>query len=78
MATETTGLRQSTDFLKKDQDRFSEDIVDSYDVETLQLHRDLAVWYYKKLNEQYDYLMSDEAIAEHIIYNELEFNYEDN
>ena len=60
-----------------DRDLVSEDVVDSHDEETLELHRDLARWYYKKLNESYDYLMSDEAIAEHLIASEREFEHED-
>ncbi len=37
------------------------------------LCRDLADWYYSRLDEQYEYLMSDEAIVEHMIANEYEF-----
>ena len=59
-------------------DLVTEDTVDSFTDETLELHRDLARWYYKSLEAEYDYLMSDEAIAEHIEANEYEFDYEDN
>ena len=53
-----------------------DDTAQGYEDEVLELSRDLAIWYYKKLNDTYDYLMSDEAVAEHIIANELEFDYE--
>ena len=48
-----------------------------YDEEVTELIEELSSGYYKRLNEQYDYLMSDEAVKEHIIYNELEFDYEE-
>lgn len=35
--------------------------------------RDLMAWLYNRLENQYNYLMSDEAITEHILTNELEF-----
>ena len=54
-----------------------EDIIAEREDEILEHSRDLAIWYYKKLNNQYDYLMSDEAVKEHIIANELDFDYQE-
>lgn len=38
-----------------------------------QLIKDLADWYYSKLNAEYDYLLSDECIIENIESNEYDF-----
>jgi len=42
----------------------------------LELSRDLARWYYKSLQNDYEYLMSDEAIKEHLKASETEYDYE--
>jgi len=52
-----------------------DDTANEYEDEILELSRDLARWYYKTLNNEYDYLMSDEAVREHIIANAEEFDY---
>jgi hypothetical protein len=36
--------------------------------------RDLARWYYSQLEKEYDYLSSDEVIAEHLEANDCEFD----
>jgi len=56
----------------------NEDTVQNKEEDMLDISRDLAIWYYKQLNEQYNYLMSDEVVKKYIIANELEFDYEDN
>ena len=38
-----------------------------------QLFKDLADWYYKQLESEYDYLNSDESIKETLIINEYDF-----
>lgn len=38
-----------------------------------QLFRDLADWYYSRLNKEYDYIMSDEGIQSYIIANEFKY-----
>jgi len=43
-----------------------EETAEQYEDELLQLCKDLAGWYYKKLEADYDYLNSDECIMEHI------------
>ena len=48
---------------------FAEDFED----DILQLCKDLADWYYKKLDDEYEFLNSDEAVTEHLICNEYEF-----
>lgn len=48
--------------------------MDNGDVEDLvQLMRDFADWIYERLEEEYDYQMSDESIDENLINNEYEF-----
>ena len=47
-------------------DLVEEDTVDEYTDEILELHRDLARWYYKALDNYYDCLNTDETIAEHL------------
>lgn len=49
-----------------------------YEDEFLVLSRDLADWYYVALEECYDYQMSDDVVREHLIANEVEFNYHEN
>ena len=49
---------------------FAEDFED----DILQFCKDLANWYYKKLDDEYEFLNSDEAVAEHLICNEYEFD----
>ena len=39
-----------------------------------QLCKDLADWYYDRLENYYDYLMTDKVVAEHLICNEVKFN----
>lgn len=41
--------------------------------EIAQLFKDLADWYYKQLESEYDYLNSDESIKELLIINEYDF-----
>ncbi len=56
-----------------------EDIIaEKCEDEILEHSRDLARWYYKKLNEAYDYSMLDETVKAYIIANEIDFDYEDN
>lgn len=38
-----------------------------------QLFKDLAEWYYEKLNAEYDYLLSDECIIENMESNDYDF-----
>jgi len=66
-----------TVYLWSRRDLVSDDKLYEYDEEVTELIEELSSGYYKRLNEQYDYLMSDEAVKEHIIYNELEFDYEE-
>jgi len=49
-------------------EEFEDFIIDKY--------KDLCCEYYKSLEKEYDWLMSDEQIAEHLIANEYEFNEE--
>ena len=43
---------------------------------TMKIMRDFMSWLYKNLNDQYDYLTSEEAIKETLICNEYTFNSE--
>ena len=51
----------------------NEDIVIREDEEFEDLCKDLAIWYYDSLRGTHDYLMSDEAIIEHLRSSEREF-----
>lgn len=46
------------------------------DEDITQLLRDFADWIYSQLNDEYDYLTSDEAVEESILANEYEFSEE--
>jgi hypothetical protein len=47
--------------------------VETQEDEWLEVFADLALWIYRQLEKEYDYQSSDEAIAESIIANEMEF-----
>lgn len=49
-------------------------IAEDTDTQFLELSRDLARWYYKRLQEDYEYLTTDEAVIETILANEYEFD----
>ena len=51
--------------------------IDEYEDEFLQLCRDLADWYYQRLEQEWDFLNSDEVISEHLICNEYDFEDEE-
>ena len=51
--------------------------IDEYEDDFLQLCRDLADWYYEKLEQEWDFLNSDEAISEHLNSNEYDFEDEE-
>jgi hypothetical protein len=51
--------------------------IDEYEDDFLQLCRDLADWYYEKLEQEWDFLNSDEAISEHLNSNEYDFEGEE-
>jgi hypothetical protein len=44
-----------------------------FEDDILQLCKDLANWYYKKLDDEYEFLNSDKEVAEHLICSEYEF-----
>ncbi len=48
-------------------------ISDDTDEELTDILRDYMRWIYTQLNNEYDYLMSDESVSEHLIANEYEF-----
>ncbi|AJK27246.1 hypothetical protein BJD49_gp044 [Acinetobacter phage vB_AbaM_phiAbaA1] len=54
-------------------DRYDCNISDEDESILNQLFRDLADWYYEKLNKEYDYLMSDEGITGHIAANKCKY-----
>lgn len=41
-----------------------------------QLFRDLADWYYNQLEKEYDFYLTDEALEQHILSQDLEYNSE--
>ena len=53
-------------------DPVPDEIVDLIETTLLQLFRDLADWLYKTLENEYDYLTSDEAVIESLEANEIE------
>jgi hypothetical protein len=53
-------------------DEVDSDILNHIEETLLQLFRDLADWLYKTLEREYDYLISDEAVAESLEANEIE------
>lgn len=54
-------------------DSYMNDKLIDYEDEFLELCRDLADWYYERLEEEWNFLNSDEAIENHLIMNEYEF-----
>jgi len=52
--------------------------IESVEDDVTQALRDFADWIYKRLNDEYDYQMSDEAIEEMIVANEYEFDIDGN
>ena len=67
-----------TVYLWSKRDRVSDDKLYEYEDEVTAIIEELSCWYYKQLNEQYDYLHTDEAIILHLEANEMEFDYENN
>lgn len=59
----------------KDTENCYRDLSDA-DEDITQLLRDFADWIYSKLNDEYDYLTSDEVVEESILANEYEFSEE--
>jgi hypothetical protein len=56
----------------------TEDKAMESEADMLELHRDLARWYYTRLEQEYEYITSDEYIIESIVANDMEFEDEDN
>lgn len=54
-------------------DRFGESANDDISEEILDEMRDFARWIYKRLEQEYEYINSDETIEESILHNEYEF-----
>jgi len=69
-----TGNYSHSNSMRLELDNYMNDKIVDYEDEFLELCRDLADWYYKNLEKGWDYLNSDEAIADHLIANEIEFD----
>ena len=67
-----------TVYLWSKRDLVSDDKLYEYEDEITAIIEELSLWYYKQLNEQYDYLHTDEAVILHLETNKIEFDYENN
>ena len=54
-----------------DEDDWAPEVYDAVERGVQDLMRDLARWYYRALEREYDYLTSDEVVWETIVANEL-------
>jgi len=59
--------------MQLDFDSYEDEKILKFEDKFLAYARDLANWYYARLEEEYNFLNSHEAIAEHLISNEIDF-----